>query len=312
MASVRIFKYPTRKTAVLVTGNERTYNMPIQNSKIRVYKGANQPLDFTIFDADGKPLHYDGTNKHLELKVYDNRTRRIAFIKRLEKVEQLTQADTAGALMPSVRGNNHKQSVYRTVVQVSDAIDLPAGGHYRWVVQANDTKYNPEFFYSNLGEHVEGELELLNGGAPIVEPSYVVDEDSGWRSHTRADVMDENIVGNADNVYAQRWTMYTSDGIPGDVQLNVHDGMHTMSIKGDKFTGFIQVHGCLEDDLPDDMSYHRWFPIPLKSGQVNLEYWNFTGIDALNFHGNFNWLRVVYYQRNNGSQGEIKRILIRR
>lgn len=322
MPSVNIFKYPTRKTAVLVTGKERTNNMPLQNSKIKVYKGANIPLDFNIFDADGKPLVMTSTNTHLDLKVYDTHTQRIVFVKRLEPVVEtsVTKTDTAGALTPSARSNNYKRTIYRTIVQIADIIDLPAGTNYRWVVMEQDTMNNTGYFYSGLDHMVEGELEITNNAAPQVELSIELPDSTTWTNTTRPDNMDSAIVGDNDNVYAQGWQMFTSSAIPGDAQLNIINGLHTIAFYANQFSGVVQVQACLEAEVPDTQSQHRWFNVPLSNGQVNTTFMNHSGVEAINFVGNFIWLRVVVYQhkiRIEGTDtfinsGKLTKVLVRR
>lgn len=314
MPQVRIFKYPTRKTAVFVTGKERNYNMPIQNSIIKVYQGANVPLDFNIFDADGKPLNYDGTNKHLELKVFDQHTNRIAFIKRLEQVQDVTQQDKAGALMPSVRQNNYKRSIFRTVVEVTDTVDLTPGTHYRWVVMEQSADNDTGYFYSSLDHRVEGELHISSHAAPQVEPSTVLSDASQWTKYTKATEMDYNIVGGDDNAYQRGWTKYVSSAMAGDAQINIIDGIHTLAVYADNLSCVLQVQACLESELPDGQSQHRWFNVPLCDGQVNIEFTDHTGVEPLNFVGNFVWIRIVIYKMEGTgiNTGSVKRILVRR
>lgn len=314
MPQVSIFRYNTRKTAVFVTGKERNHNMPIQNSIIKVYQGANIPLDFNIFDADGKPLTYDGTNKHLELKVFDTHTNRVVLLKTLEHVEDTTSVETAGATMPSVRKNNYKKSIFRTIIEVSDTIELTPGSHYRWVVLEQTAMNDTGYFYSGLDHCVEGEFHITAAAMPHVEPTTILSNSSQWIKYTNPDDMDPVVVGDKDNAIAFGWVKYVSDAMAGDAQLNIIDGLHTIAVYVEKFSGVMQIQGCLDLELPSGQSEHRWFNIPLRNGQVNLEFSDHSGVEPLNFVGNFMWLRIVIYKRENDQidTGSVKRILVRR
>lgn len=309
MKPVSIYRYPTRITAVFITGKERTHNMPIQNSKIKVYKGANEPLDFTIFDADGKPLTYDGTGKHLELKVFNKHTNKLVMTKRLVKVA--TTQPQSGALVPSVRKNNHIRSTYRATIEAVDTKTLEPGTHYRWVVQENDVHYNSSYFYSGLGHEVEGEMHISNEASPTVEPSVEVTTFTADRHYGR---MDPYIVGDETNVNKLGWTRYISSAIPGDVMLNLPDGLHTLALYPENFTGIVQIQATLDINVPDGQSDHRWFNVPSSNGKVNYQFTNAKNIEPINFMGNFMWIRIVYYQMapKEGVTNKIKRILLRR
>ncbi len=325
MAKVNIYQYKTRQKAVLVTGNERTYNMPIQNSVIKVHKGASQPLDFHLFDADGKPLTLED-QAHVVLKVTNKRTGHVLFEKHLELqgVETLTQADLAGARMPSVGRNNFRGSVFRCIVDYADIIDFDTGTHYRWTVY-EEGYTNNNFMYTGVANEVSGEFHIDDGAAPQTIPSTVLTEDD-FRSYDRVDQMDHEIVGNSEQAIVGMWKKYVSGAIPGDAHLNVTDGMHTIVTQFDGFTGHMLLQGCLDINVPDDQANHKWFNIP-SNGQVVHDILDYTGNAAMNFYGNFMWLRVVFYRQETGEvrwvdrvsgiktpevdHGKIKRIIIR-
>lgn len=300
MAKVNIYRYKIRQKAVLVTGNERTYNMPIQNSVIKVHKGANQPLDFHLFDADGKPLQYTD-EKHVVLKVTNKRTGHVLFEKHLEHkgIEQLDKSDFAGSRMPSVGRNNFRGSVFGCRIDYTDIINYDSGTHYRWTVYEEGYTGN-DFMYTGIGQEVTGEFWIEDGAAPQTIPSTIL-EPEHFRDYSRGDVMDAEIIGNdAANAYKYQWKKFVSHAIPGDAHLNVTDGMHTLYAQFENFTGHLIIQGCLDISVPDDSATHKWFNIPSGDGTVIHTITNFTGNNAINFHGNFMWLRIVYYQQQPG------------
>ena len=283
--------------------------MPIQNSKISVYKGAGNSLDFTIFDADGKPLTYDTTNRHLELQVFDNSNNKLVITKRLEKVED-SVVPMSGNNMPSVRGNNHVRSVYRCDVDNTDLTNLPAGSHYQWVVLISDSKYKSEYFYTSLDRKVEGEFHILATATPEIESSSVV---VNFQKTTDYRLMDDTVVGSEVNAASMQWTKFTSDVMPGDVAMNIIDGLHTIALYLKDFTGVVQIQGTLQVQMPDAQADHQWFNIPDANETVSFEYVAANGIDAINFNGNYSWIRVVYYQMMKGDPtGTVRRVLLRR
>lgn len=312
MQQVSLYSYPTRVSATVVTGSERTYNMPLESSTIKIHRGANMPLEFVLFDADSKPITV-GAGKHLELRITNARTRKTISTQRLEKVVTLTQQSKAGALTPSVRGNNTKRSIYRAVISASDTADVSPGSHYIWTVLMQDTFASAEYFYTNRGHNTTGEVHILDNAFPQMEASEIITPEN-FLMNEKPDLMDEFIVGDSTNVHKFSWKKYTSSAISGDAFNDASDGLHTTAFYTDNFSGVVQLQGTLENMPPDSIAEHRWFNIPAQSGQVNVEFQENTSITPMNYIGNFMWIRVVYYKMepNKGDNGTITRVVLRR
>lgn len=306
-----IFYIPARYHAVLYTGTERTSNMPLINSIVKVYKGMNSKLDFILLNADAKPFQYTGTSI-LELRVYNTRTKKLVISRRLDKGDDLQSVP--GTTMPSVRGNNEKRSVYTCQIYVSDTIDLVPGTVYSWSVVEQDSNGNGHYFNTSLTDTVTGEFHLLDNAQPQVEQSSVLLPKDFSVTKT-ASLMDAAIVGSPNNAAQMGWTRYASSAMPGDMQVSTFEGLHTVAIYPDKFSGIIQIQGTLETMPPTALNDERWFNIPTASRDVNVQCINATQIIPLNYVGNFMWVRVVYYVMEPGTEknnGSLKRVVFRR
>ena len=307
-----IFYIPARYHAVLYTGSERTSNMPLINSIVKVYKGMNSKLDFVLLNADAKPFQYTGTAS-LELRVFNTRTQKLVISRRLEKSADLQSVP--GTTMPSVRGNNEKRSIYSCQIYVSDTADLEAGTCYKWTVLEQDANGNGYYFNTSLSNTVTGEFHLLDSAQPQMEPSSILLPKDFMKTTTHG-LMDPDIVGTADNVMRLGWTRYASSAVPGDTFLNTFEGLHTVAIYPENFNGIIQIQGTLEAVPPDAMKDDRWFAIPMSNRLVNITCTNENQIIPLNYIGNFMWIRVVYYvmepQFPPSNNGKLKRVVVRR
>ena len=312
-----IFYIPARYHAVLYTGTERTSNMPLINSVVKVYKGANSKLDFVLLNADAKPFQYTGA-AILELRVYNTRTKKLVISRRLEKSPDLQSVP--GTTMPSVRANNEKRSEYTCQIFVSDTFDLVAGTNYSWCIVAQDAAGNGHYFNTSLSNAVTGEFHILDSAFPQVEQSSVLTPEDFMMSRTYA-LMDPTIVGEPNFAMQMGWVRYASSAMPGDMQLSTFEGLHTIAIYPNNLNGFIQVQATLEAVPPTALNDDRWFAIPMSNREVNIQCLNENCIIPLNYIGNFMWVRVVYYVMEpedyglgakKGANGSIKRVVFRR
>lgn len=310
MNPIGIFHIPARYDAVLNTGSTRNSNMPLHNTTIKVYKGSNSTLEFVLLDADAKPIDYNGSS-HIEFRVYNTRTRRQVISRRVEKKE--TETSISGTTQPTVSRNNKKRSIFSCPIYVSDTADLPTGTMYSWSIVQLDAYGNGDYFQTTLHDTVTGELHIVDNGQPQVEPSSVLLPEN-FTAETTYGFLDPAIVGDSTSAMKLHWTRYHSEAVPGDLWLNTFEGLHTIAIYPENFTGVIQLQGTLETTPPQALNDNRWFNIPFTNREVNINCINSNSIIPLNFVGNFVWIRVVYYvmEPTEGISGQLKRVVIRR
>lgn len=101
------------------------------------------------------------------------------------------------------------------------------------------------------------------------------------------------VLGDTNNLLEK-----TGDKVRADGYTGLKDGLHTITIHLENFTGRVY----LEASLASDPNENDWFPIYLNGAKPYVEYpldpLNPTGIegdtfvDAFTFQGNFLWLRA--------------------
>ena len=80
----------------------------------------------------------------------------------------------------------------------------------------------------------------------------------------------------------------TGDAVPGDSYYGYTDGIHTVAVYGQDFSGRIKIQGTLSS-APSESD---WFDI-LLSGIPYKDYKNFTGVEGFTFTANLVFLRAI-------------------
>lgn len=80
----------------------------------------------------------------------------------------------------------------------------------------------------------------------------------------------------------------TGDAVPGDSYYGYTDGIHTVAVYGQNFSGRIKIQGTLAKDPTND----DWFDI-LLSGIPYKDYTSFTGVEGFTFTANLVYLRAI-------------------
>lgn len=83
------------------------------------------------------------------------------------------------------------------------------------------------------------------------------------------------------------WNM-TGDPVRGDGWYGHSDGLHTISIHFENFTGKLWIEASLANDPTDD----DWFPIYLNYSDCYLIAEQETSVQAFSFEGNFTYIRA--------------------
>lgn len=291
MAHHGVYMYPYNNEVSL--GN---FNMPYNNDKLVIYRGANNPLSFTVHNADGKyTLLKD--NQYLIFSIFDARNNTRIFEIVLDKI-QPSWLSESGQARPTL-GN--KQKVYYGCLVPAGVIqDLSPGSKYRWSitkVTMDGSLIEPtEYLYTGLDYEASSELVISDTASPVFTPSYEIsaNKNSSW-----IEVDHKNRQPITNGFYGDYDVLHTSS-IPAGAQYGLVDGLSTTAIYFNDFIGRVQLQGCLANNSPVDSEGYKWFVIKL-DGKDYIENTKtvdgipipIDGIQAYNFKGNFMWLRVI-------------------
>lgn len=319
MQQTGLYISPKRYNAVVFSGTERTSNMPLVNSTIKLHRGESSSLEFIILNADSKPVEYQNSSgKHLELRVYDKRTKNMVINQKLERAPVL--GVVPGTEMPSVAKNNSKRSVFIANLDSRVTSNLDVGNFYNWTV-VEVTPNSQQYLQTSLHNTVHGELHINPAPFPSMVPSTIINGDpvakvanTDFTLINNYIEMDPSIVGTVAN-NAGDWGYYTSYAMPCDFLLNgATEGLHTIAIYPKDFTGIVRLQGTLENEIPASASmWSRWFNIPLADGRIDSVFTKSNKVMPLNFTGNFTFVRVVYYTKGTKFEnGYIRRVAFRR
>lgn len=286
MSSSGVYMYPYNHQVTL--GN---FNAPVSPSKLIIYRGANNPLSFTIHNADGKYMVL-GDNEYCTFTVYDARTQFKVLEYSLEK-QIATWVSESSASRPTVK--NKEKVYYGAVIPAGVLQDLSPGSNYRWSIRKitrNGDLYEPqEYLYTDLNYEASAVLEIKNSTTPMFIGSDEISKEkhSSWievKNYYRESISTD-ILGND-------YSVQCSNVIPCAVQKGAVDGLSTIAMYFNKFNGRIKLQGSLSNNIPIDSDAQQWFDIKLgcedyiEPGKNEV----LDGVQAWNFQGNYMYLRV--------------------
>lgn len=286
MSSSGVYMYPYNHQVTL--GN---FNMPFSSSKLTVYRGVNNPLSFTIHNADGKYMVL-ADNEYLTLSIYDARTQSRVYEAELEK-QVATWASESGAARPTVK--NKEKVYYGAMIPAGTLQDLSPGTNYRWSIRKitkNGALYEPvEYLYTGLNYEASAVLEIKSSTSPMFIGSDEISKTaySSWIEVNKQYREDITTDWNGSD-----YSVQVSGPIPCQTQFGAVDGLSTIAIYFEKFTGRIKLQGSLSNNIPIDSDAQQWFDIKLDNtayiAPVRGEELN--GIYAWNFQGNYMYVRL--------------------
>jgi hypothetical protein len=169
----------------------------------------------------------------------------------------------------------------------SDTLDLNTS-FYNYSVTAldSDNSYIPA--YTNTYYGISGSLEVRNDVRPVLTPTTVID--SWW------------VYKNTDP-NALYYDFY-SGSYPGNASFKSNEALHSAAIYMTNFTGKVVVQGTLANSPAGPGSADRTFSsirdIQSTSGQEQfaslseLDYVNFTGVDYVNWSGNWTYVQIKW------------------
>lgn len=292
MAQFGVYMYPYNNEVSL--GN---FNMPYNNEKLTIYRGANNPISFTVHNADGKYTVLSDT-QYLVFSIFDARNDTRVFETVLDKV-QASWVSEAGQARPTA--NNSQKVYYGCVVPAGVIQDLSPGSKYRWSivkVTMDGSLIEPtEYLYTNINYEASAELIISTLASPVFTPSQEI---SANVNPSWLPVNNGNLQPIATG-YTGVFDVLHSSPIPAPAQYGMLDGLSTIAFYFDNFIGRVQLQGCLCNNVPSDAEDYRWFVIPLdEADYIENDIDQSTGIAtplngiySYNFKGQLMWVRVV-------------------
>lgn len=294
MAHHGVYMYPYNQQVSL--GN---FNMPFNNDKLVIYRGANNTLSFTIHNADGKYTLIK-ENEYLVLSIFDARNDTRIFEVVLDKV-QPSWLSEAGQARPTI--SNKQKVYYGCVVPAGITQDLSMGSKYRWSitkVTMDGSLIEPtQYLYTGMNYEACGDLILSNQASPAFTPSQEISEakNSSW-----IPIKNEHREPIAEGIKGEFSVLHTSP-IPATAQYGLVDGLSTVAFYFRDFIGRVQLQGCLCNDAPNDFENYKWFIIKL-DGKEYIESpldehgiaMPLNGIFPYNFRGQLMWVRAICVQ----------------
>lgn len=285
MSSSGVYMYPYNHQVTL--GN---FNMPFSSSKLTVYKGANNPLSFTVHNADGKYMVL-AENEVLTFSIFDARAGVKIFEQDLEKTIASWVSEAGGA-RPTVK--NKEKVYYGTVLPAGVIQDITQGSNYRWCIRKitkNGDLYEPvEYLYT--GRNYEASAELVINSS--VTPMFVPSVELSAAAHASYTEMNDQYRETITIDWTGEYSVQYSSPVRADSQYGMVDGLSTIAMYFSEFEGRIKLQGCLSNDVPKDTENQKWFDIPLdgKEYQEPEKGTKFNGVQAWNYRGNYMWFRV--------------------
>lgn len=243
-------------------------NLPSTTTNFKVFRGAKTTIDFKIRDLNSQVI--DLTGKKVILNVFNYTTNEFQFYKELEVVDPI-------------------RSQSRAVFDVVDTIDLAPGYFYYSLTSVDQDTSEP--YYIDETANALSYFELVEGVMPYpMKTINVTPEEFTPMTGTLNDDLDYWVAGP----------------YKGDANMYRDDGLHTVVVYGDDFTGQFYIQVSLNDEpIQDD-----WFDIWLDELVSWKNYDHFTGIEPFNFKANVKWVRFKYIQQP-GQEGQIKKISYR-
>ncbi|MCP0435666.1 hypothetical protein KU599_07310 [Salmonella enterica subsp. enterica serovar Mbandaka] len=291
MAHYGVYTYPTNNEVAL--GN---FNLPFNQEKVVIYRGANNSLSFSVHNADGKyTLLRD--DEYLIFAIFDARNNTKIYDVLLEKILP-SWVSEAGQARPTL--SNKKKVYYGCVVPAGVIQDLSPGSKYRWTihkVRLNGDLVEPtEFLYTGLGFEASAELIISDQAAPVFVASQEIsaEKNSSWLpiAHKSEQPIANGVKGDYEVLH--------SSAIRAGCQYGLVEGLSTIAFYFQNFIGRIQLQGCLANNSPNDNEEYKWFIINLDGKEYIESGWDehgapksIDGIQAFNFKGNYMWVRAV-------------------
>ena len=260
-----LYKFPEYITLVRYDPNIDRINMQSVQYNTKVYKGVSNNIDFVIQNNDRKPI-----------KLYNHKL--LVQIQRADQPSNTMQQSPEVLLKKYCVNTDEQNGKARLTLFVED-IQHWMPGYYKYVVQMVDQEGYPEYLYTDVNKNTFGYFELQEGVVSSIQPA--------------TEIQEFQFTPTPINLYD--YTIWVSGAYPGDAQAGRANGMHSIAVYQENFSGEFWVQGSLSSDapLPDE-----WFDVPFTHDNCNrYEYTfrnNWYGPTPFNFTMNLYWIRFVF------------------
>lgn len=253
MGNIKIYKIPQTVVVTMTTSNTSNINLPLTDTDFKVYQGVDNPIDFIVKDENGRPIDLTDLTVSIIISNFNDGTHLLT-----------KDAEIIDALCGK----------FRVILLAADITDWPLGfQRYSLISEGTDGTTQPLFM--DQDHNATGFFELLGGVIPKPKDSVIAIGD------------DFTPISITPGV-----TKFISCAFPGDAFFCNNDGLHTVAVYAENYTGKFFVQASLEESTtPSDSD---WFDIWLTQLNPELELDEFTGIEPFNFTGSIRWVRFVH------------------
>jgi hypothetical protein len=231
-------------------------NKPMDTRMIKIHKGVDNSVQFTVKDKDYKRIPVDHMNVGAKFVNLENQE--VVLEKRLA-----TGTCTGELCLNVLEG---------------DLVNLSVGFYDMVLVQekpiygeAPETaKYLP--FYTDLADNIVYKVEITNQGYSVPMESVVLDPDT-WVPL---------------NAQEEPYTLYSS-AVSANAIRNHKNSIHTFSVTATNFSGELVVLGTLDPTPPTDIL--QYFVVDLGPGISSITMEDYTGTTAFTIQTNLCWVK---------------------
>jgi hypothetical protein len=277
MSSINNLYLYDRVTQLLINENNFCYckgNAPMNLRPLKIHKGLDNTLNFRALDPDRNPVKL--VDRQIYARIIDPQNSTIVL-------EKLCRLGTATGM------------IFLDLYE-GDINDLHSGLYNMCLISTRNFVPNTvgevmsSAIFTDTDSNVNMTLEISEQAFIAPLPTYSITNGTGQQPPYE--------LGWTEFLLAWQGNMMTeafySGAIPGSRVKNHKDGLHTISIESNGFTGTIEIYGSL-DPTPTPAIYplsslFRIWPSTL-ADHIDLN--SFIGTEAYSFQANIMWLKIV-------------------
>ena len=231
-------------------------NKPMNKSWIKLHKGVDNTVQFTVKNKDLKKVSVD--TMAVKAKLVNSDTNEVVLQR------YLTMGTCKGLMCLDVLEG--------------DLSDVPAGFYTLTLVNEKPLVGNMEQssislpFYSDTGDNIFYSVEVTNQGRVEPYPSMELNPTEWYPL----------------NAQEEPYSTYSS-AIPCNSIRNHKNSLHTFSLYATDFSGSLSVLGTLDATPPTDI--RQYFAVDLVPNVKQIDFDHYTGITAFTIESNLVWVK---------------------
>jgi hypothetical protein len=231
MANVNLYQYP--QVVQLSQPGAISSASVMNRSDFSIFKNVDNDVEFLVKTYDNKPI--DLTGKTITIYVVDARDDALKIQKEL-------------SYSPTMAKKGHA----RLTLALVDIAEIDPGYLY-YSISVKDITAKETLLYTDHSRTVQGFFELQQGPLPGPTSAIVIPESMFAQQSWGSDTSVSNYL--------------VAEPFPGAAQRDNRTGVHTIAVYGNKYSGYLNVQGSLENSPPSDM--HEWFNIDIGDWNVD-------------------------------------------